>query len=555
MSRTSIRNTRTSAASLATSPVPGEEQPGLLQQFQHLCQISLGFMGQALPLAIGCGLLGLIVGDKVGLALGAGSFVMILSWRHPQGALWCFFLYMPFAGTVTYWLAGGNSLFQLAKDAFYVPALLSIFIAISRTKKQNFFKPQSILPSLWLLISFCILSLIFVNIPRQFSEGGALLAQGVLGMKVLVGYVPLIFLLQIIIPRQRELWLFNRIHVLLAIVCSLLCLVQYLFLSTGRCAGTDHLSGEALFSATLEAKCLVGGSLVYSPSQGVIRLPGTFVAPWQWGWFLIGNAYITFAAAFADPSWRWRLVGFLGMGCVTMGAVICGQRIALALVPVSFVLLLVLTGQLVNLKRLIPIIIASIVVGLWAWFQYQSLILERIASFQGRWEASPADAMIAFQFSFVWRSLKGEELLLGHGLGTATNSARMFGKTTLIETWFPKLLFEIGLLGTFIFIIFVTVLSIFTFIQYRRLQDRNLRTLGACYWVFVLFISYQTYYYPLDVDPVAVYYWTMVGVLFRLTDLDRQLMDAEKTTERSPQEKTIKPRFAPMRPPSLGVRD
>jgi hypothetical protein len=269
----------------------------------------------------------------------------------------------------------------------------------------------------------------------------------------------------------------------------------------------------------------VGGSLVYSPSQGVIRLPGTFVAPWQWGWFLIGNAYITFAAAFADPSWRWRLVGFLGMGCVTMGAVICGQRIALALVPVSFVLLLVLTGQLVNLKRLIPIIIASIVVGLWAWFQYQSLILERIASFQGRWEASPADAMIAFQFSFVWRSLKGEELLLGHGLGTATNSARMFGKTTLIETWFPKLLFEIGLLGTFIFIIFVTVLSIFTFIQYRRLQDRNLRTLGACYWVFVLFISYQTYYYPLDVDPVAVYYWTMVGVLFRLTDLDRQLMD------------------------------
>ena len=555
MSRTYTRNTRKPSTSRTVPPVAGEEEPGLLQQVQRLWQTSLAFVLQSIPLGIGCGLLGLIfyfvAGDKVGLALGAGSFAMILSWRYPQGALWFFFLYMPFGGTITYWLAGGNALFQLAKDAFYVPALLSIFISVSRAKKQTFLKPRSILPSLWLLVSFCLLSLLFVSLPRQFTQGGALFAQGLLGMKVLIGYVPLIFLLQVILPTKRELWIFNRVHVLLAIVCSLLCLVQYLFLTTGRCAGTDHLSGSALFSATLEAKCFVGGALVYSPSQGVIRLPGTFVAPWQWGWFLIANAYITFATAFADPSWRWRMMGFVGMGSVTMAAVICGQRIALALVPVSFVLLLVLTGQLLNLKRLLPIVIASIVAGLVAWFQYQSLILERIASFQSRWEASPADDMIAFQFSFVWRSIQGSRLFLGRGLGSATNSARIFGKTALIETWFPKLLFETGVLGTFLFIVFVTVLSILTFIQYRRLQDRNLRTLGACYWVFVLFISYQTYYYPLDVDPVAVYYWAMVGILFHLPSIDRQLIDAESPpTDRSPEPNSIKPRrFAPMRPP------
>jgi hypothetical protein len=38
----------------------------------------------------------------------------------------------------------------------------------------------------------------------------------------------------------------------------------------------------------------------------------------------------------------------------------------------------------------------------------------------------------------------------------------------------------------------------------------------------VLIISYNTYYYPLDVDPVAVYYWYFVGVLYRLPDIDRQ---------------------------------
>ena len=60
-------------------------------------------------------------------------------------------------------------------------------------------------------------------------------------------------------------------------------------LKTGRCQGTEGLgvSGIDLFKPNLNAKCLVGGSLLYAPSQGVIRLPGTFVSPWHWAWFLV----------------------------------------------------------------------------------------------------------------------------------------------------------------------------------------------------------------------------------------------------------------------------
>ncbi|MFZ9739145.1 MAG: hypothetical protein ACO3EZ_14160 [Prochlorotrichaceae cyanobacterium] len=546
-----------------THPDPwaeGEEHKPLRELIQGLWQTSITFLVKTIPLAIGCSVLGAIVyftaGDKVGLALGAGSFAMILSWQYPRGALWFFFLYMPFAGTVTYWLVNGNTLFQLAKDAFYIPALISLFLAISRTKKKKFFHPKVILPSLWLLVSFCFLSLLFVSIPRQFLEGGLLFAQGLLGLKVLIGYIPLIFLMQILIRGKRELWFLNRTHVLLAIVCCGLCFLQYFFLSTGRCQGTDHLQGAALFETTLDAKCLVGGSLLYSPSQGVIRLPGTFVAPWQWGWFLIGNAYLTFAGAFADPSWRWRTVSFGGMVSVTAAAVISGQRVALALVPASFLLLLVLTGQLLNVKRLVQVGLGAIVTGLFAWFQYRDLIISRIENFQGRWQASPADDMIAHQFGFVWKAMKGPELLLGHGLGSATNSARMFGNTWLIETWFPKLLFETGLLGVALFLIFVTVLSVAGFQYYRRLQDRSLKDLAACYWVFVLFISYQTYYYPLDVDPVAVYYWMMLGVLFRLPEIDRpQEADSVSPSEKKGGSQGKSRRFAPMRRPPQSKRN
>jgi hypothetical protein len=35
-------------------------------------------------------------------------------------------------------------------------------------------------------------------------------------------------------------------------------------------------------------------------------------------------------------------------------------------------------------------------------------------------------------------------------------------------------------------------------------------------------MSYNTYYYPLDVDPVAVYYWFFAGVLLKLPEIDKQ---------------------------------
>lgn len=504
-------------------------------------------------------------GPKLAIALPTVILVLALSWQYPRQALWGFLLYMPFAGTVVYWLAGGSAIMQLAKDGFYIPALIGLLLQ-ARQHREAFVKPKGMMPALVLLLIICGFALLVVSLPKSFlaectpsmqrlkqvCREGQPLFMGLLGLKVFLGYVPLIFCTQQLIRTRKELLFFSRSHVILAITCCGLCLMQYLMLRSGRCAGTDHLEGDALFKATLEAKCLVGGSLVYSPTQGIIRLPGTFVAPWQWGWFLIANAYLTFAAAFSDPSALWRLIGLIGMGSVTMGAVISGQRIALVLVPLSFILLAFLTGQIKNLRRFIPIAAGLgvlIVIGLTL---YPEIVQERIDSFVGRWEASPADQMIAQQFDFVWKDIHDKPL--GMGLGTATNSARMFGPTALIETWFPKVMFEVGIIGLGAFLAFVTVLSVMTFKTYRSLKEKNLRSFAACYWVFVLFIGYQTYYYPLDVDPVAVYYWVLIGIIFRLPALEKQLSPGGPKPESAsdnlsgPQQGVSPPRrFSPVR--------
>jgi hypothetical protein len=495
------------------------ERKAMIQSFQ-----TYGGLGVAIGIVL------FFVADfKLALAGGGGVTVLFLSYKYPRLAMWGFLIYMPFSGTITYWVGGGNAIFQLAKDGFYIPGAIALYQEIKR-KKLPFLIPPQLGPALNILLLVCLMTLLFVNGAQQFGPrpDGQPIPMGLLGLKVFLGYIPLLGCSYYLIRNKKEfLWL-TRTHVVLALICCGLGVVQYWLLLSGRCPGTRGYVGEALFKATLDAKCLVGGSLVFSPEQSMIRLPGTFVAPWQWAWFLIANLFFTFASAFNDPSLVWQLLSFLGMALVFVNSVISGQRIALALVPLFAIILLVVTGQVTNLKRFIPIAAGLAILGFGAMALFPDVVTERIDSFVSRWNASPPTDFIAHQAEFT---SKGQDGFFGNGLGRATNSARMFGKTKLIETYYPKLLYEIGPVGVIGFLIFVTTLTYLAFKTYRSVKDKNLRGYGASYWVFILFISYNTYYYPLDVDPVAVYYWVFAGLLFKLPDLDREVAQEKLEAE------------------------
>ena len=105
-------------------------------------------------------------------------------------------------------------------------------------------------------------------------------------------------------------------------------------------------------------------------------------------------------------------------------------------------------------------------------------------------------------------------------MGKATSAARRWGDIKLIETFYPTLLYQIGWLGTLAYFILLSATTIITFLQYRYLKTERLKRLGICLWIFILLISYNTYYYPLLVDPVAIYYWFFAGVLLKLPEIE-----------------------------------
>lgn len=470
--------------------------------------------------------LGIIGGIKAAVPAVLSVIVLSLSYKYPRQALFAFLIYVPFGGTITYYI-GNSPILQLAKDAFYIPALIALW-QTCRKQRLPLIIPQGIKTPLFILLGLCLITLIFVNGSQQLNPPNAALldpgekdiplGMGILGLKVFLGYVPLISCAYYLIRNQKDFLFLSRLQVVLIFSCCVLGIIQYLLLLTGICEGTRNAVGDALFKASLNARCYFGGALIYSPQEGMIRLPGTFVAPWQWAWFLISSTFFAFGTGFNDPSLLWRLVGLGSIASVFINAVISGQRIALALVPICFLILLILTGQIGNLKRFIPIGVGlALILGI-AVVTNPDVVQERTESFSSRWEASPPQQFIVQQFQEEWAAVGGP---FGSGLGKATNSARSMGPTRLIETYYPKVLYEVGIFGLLGFIGLVTTLTIICFRKYRSIKNRNFRSYAAALWVFILFISYNTYYYPLDVDPVAVYYWFFAGVLLKLPELDK----------------------------------
>lgn len=468
-----------------------------------------------------------VLEPKLGVGAGVGVACLALSARFPRYAIYGFIFYLPFSGTVTYAL-GGSAILQLAKDAIFFPALIAVVLFCTKYK-QPLIIPAALKIPLIIYGTFLAAVFLFVNGSQQLSSSGEIpLLVGVLGLKALVGYLLLITCIYYLIRTKQDLYFLLRSQVVLIIICCGLALLQYLMLKTGRCQGTIG-TGDELFKASLDSRCLVGGALLYAPAQGQIRLPGTFVAPWQWGWFLISSAFFAFGTSFSDRSPLWRILGLVSMAMVFIMAVLSGQRIALALVPFVIILLLFLTGQILNLKRFLPIGIALFVILSIAATQYSEVVTERFESFQSRWNAAPPQTFITEQLEWAMGKQQG---LLGRGLGRATNAARTFGKTVLVETYHSKVLYETGPIGLFLMLGVYTVLVITTFRAYRSIKEPNLRGYGASMFTFVLFISYFPYYYPLDVDPVNVYYWLAAGIALKLPDIDRQerLKNSEEDT-------------------------
>ncbi len=466
---------------------------------------------------------------------------MVISFRYPRLGLLALLIYLPLGNTITFSLvkvyqiignmvkySGSYPLFKVAKDAFYFPALVGILYKES-TWQDIKSKIQPLPLAIMVLSISSLLTFCFVNLLQ--GRGG--FSVGVIGLKTLLGYIPLILCGYYLIKKIEDVWIVNRLLITLVLIACGLCLLQYLLLTQGICPDNEILNRTQVLvdlsktqfypsiidRVAVKAQCFVGGSLLYNPNRGLIRLPGTFSDPWQWGWFLISSSFITYGASFSEYRKRWQVLGWLAIALVLICTLISGQRIALVLVPIIYLILLVVTERRKRWLGIKLTIISLSGIGLATGV---AIVQNSITNLIDRWIYSPPLEFMLRQLQWVTSRLN----LFGNGLGAATSGARQFAGeegTRLIETYYVKLLYEIGIVGFLTFMSVVTILTILTFKAYRRIKNPRLRLWGCCLWIFVLFISYNPYYYPLSVEPASVYYWLFAGILLKLPELEDKI--------------------------------
>ena len=426
-------------------------------------------------------------------------------------------LCIPFAGTLGY-LVGSNFLFtQLALDSGYI-AVLALTLIYCRQNHTAFILPPALKIPLGIAFLLALTTFFGANVSQHLStEGEMPLLMGLLGLKTLFGYIFIIPCVYYLLRDQADLTFLLRLHTAVVLICGALGMAQYSLFRVGVCGVAEGL-GEEAFKAVIRAGCLVGGSFLYLPDEGLIRLPGTFATPLQWELFLISSVFFCVGAASSDRNGYWRWAAGFAILLVWICALLAGQRVGVWAIPIALVIVLGITMERSFLRRslygLVGLCVAIALVGI-----LNPTVIQTQVSAIHQWQTA-AYTGNPFFFEVGW-ALDKTNLLLGKGLGRATHSARILGETRLLTAHPAKLIYEMGIPGLVAMVGLYTTVVLATFRAYRLIRSPELSKFALSLWFFVIAFSYVPFPFALESPPTNIYYWLATGIVLRLSTLER----------------------------------
>lgn len=128
-----------------------------------------------------------------------------------------------------------------------------------KKQKQPFLIPKAIKTPFLILFGCCILTLLFINGGQQLNPSGGdiPIGVGILGLKVFLGYVPLITCIYYLIRNQDDFWWLSRIQIVLFIICCILGLIQYILLDVDPVAVYYWLCAGIIFKLPILDKQVI----------------------------------------------------------------------------------------------------------------------------------------------------------------------------------------------------------------------------------------------------------------------------------------------------------
>jgi hypothetical protein len=442
-----------------------------------------------------------IVGISLFVALG------LFDWRR---SIYGLLVYLPFSGIPIIAAYPRTALATLAKDVlFVIPAYLGFFTSRVTSHDRTTLKRGLTVP-LALLSVLVVAQALNPLLPNRLV--------GVIGVKVWLFYIPLWILGYNLVRNRADLNRILAVMSIAAVIPALVGIAEAAIIYSGRAELVYRWYGEAASSATQDFAELSfeGGALR--------RIPSTFSFVAQYFAFTVSMVAITYA-------WwrgvlrhtRWSFAGIALWALTLVAGFLSGSRAAFLFIPLLMALLFLIERPAIRLPPLVRLLAISSVISLLVAFLGGTLrgLLAHVMQLAGE----------HFDRIFLEGLRQGLGItVFGLGTGIDTNASRYaFSAPTEFtgvggvwyESWFVKVLLELGIAGLFLVILIFSILIVGGLRSNRRLHDPDLRVISAALLALLVWhVIYCMKGQYLDIDPTNVYFWLFAGMLAAIPRLD-----------------------------------
>lgn len=431
-----------------------------------------------------------------GALLVLGGFALGLrAWRWSIVGLLAF---LPFSGIPSVLTYPHTEAAVLAKDLLFVlPAYLGF--VLDRWRREWTFDGAPLLPIG--LLAFLVL---IEFVPQLFNP-----LVPLIGAKVWLMYIPLMFLGYYLVSGKAQLINLLRLMSLVAVVPAAVGIFEAVLLYTGHSATVYAFYGPAAAAVTQNF-----ADLSYGNGLHLLRVPSTFSFVAQYFDFLSAMTVVGVA-------W-WRLSSSRLALAVTilllLASLTSGSRAAFVLTPLLLLLVAFLGGRRGGVGIVAFLFVVAFASALFV--TSQSLGVFSYAADTG--SAEFAQGFIAGIPAAVQHSPFG----LGTGAATGASRYGLNGASvstpdlTFSESYWVKAILELGIPGLLILVVLFGWVVGRGFQQRRLIDDSAIRAVAGAFIAFLVWVLiYMTKGYEIDFDPINVYFWLFAGIMFRLPNL------------------------------------
>jgi hypothetical protein len=471
-----------------------------------------------------------LAGDMMGfayiglLAVGSVFIVAILNdWRN---GVYLFFTWLLFEDLARKYL-GNNMAVFFAKDILVAIVYMSFYIAVRRKKTIKIVRPPFFV---------AVMLLVWFGIMQMFNPASSTIVYGLLGVKLFFWYMPLYFVGYALFNSEADLRRFFRVNTLLALVIAALGVAQSII-------GPSFLNPATLAQDIRESSTLYR----VSPITGLVsyRAPSVFVSAGRYtnylliAWVLI----LAFSGYLLLRHRRGRNIVFISLAVVYAAVLLSGSR-GLFLWTAGealFITAAFLWGAPWRQREVIRVFRsaqrASLAIGLAIvalFFVFPDALFARLAIYSETLTPGAANSELQLRtWDYPLRNFLGafnyDRWPYGFGIGTSSLGvqyvARIFHEVPMgigVESGFGALVVEMGIGGLILWLVMSIAILVSAWKVVKKLKGSPWFPIAFAIFLyaFVLLLPMTfTSMVAYEDFVINAYFWTLLGILFRLPTL------------------------------------